>query len=85
MVNIDKMTVSPLHVPYLGPSQTFVAKTEGVRYVTDQVITENILILFHQKYFSTLLCYRQSGVSMSKMKRQFSQDKKTFLLIVTTG
>ena len=33
------MTVRPLtsHTRYWGPSQTFVTKTGGVKYITDQV------------------------------------------------
>ena len=43
--------MSPLHVPYLGPSQTFVTKTEGVRYITDQVMSENIYTFCHPTTF----------------------------------
>ena len=43
------MTVRPLtsHTRYWGPSQTFVTKTGGVKYITDQVSGEH----FQSRYW----------------------------------
>ena len=62
------MSISSVHVPYSGPSQTFVTKTGGYRYVTDQEWTKIVLNQSNIFCFSMQLYYPQSGDSGRRLK-----------------